>query len=635
MKPLHQFKNIFNPYTNNVGNEQPSLHEEANITDSVKPIERKDADIEVEKDELILKPDLSGIYKAKGKTHAQGGIPIKAEPGSFVFSHYKNLALSKDEQELLQLKKGGPIGDQKNTPAEVVKRNVDIKHYNRMVNNLADMNKDIISKKTSALMLSKYRDIMGRVAFAQEAKKNFEGGVPEWAQDTAPAVDPELQYNIDKQEQYKLGGMTKNPYSDGGETPCPCGKDSNGKCLPCSPAIYKEILNNKAKRTDIVPPGYEHLYDENGTKLYGKFDSFGKAIATNGPKMSNEDWTRFINSPAGKASRAKRMMVDTENYLRTDPKYGFIGPPEFDYGTPKPKDVLNPTNPDRTTIPYEPNVQKTMPMLVDEMWAGVDAASVKKYNPYRQQIKSQLVDFARYNPQTAVNRINQASNSAYQATRGLNPYQAQSTINEVYGKSLDNIAQVQGQYDERNVGVENQQNVSNAQIQNKDAQDNITFDKRYYDEQTLSNQRFDNAKTYAWGQFRDVRDQHQEELDSLYNVMAQQPIAGSKPLLNANGSPRLDKNGKQIFQSMPLYDVVPGTIRTRYTGYGNILNTPGYDKSGYDYMAQYNQVLEELRNAPDPQTKKALAATLNSLGTMIKYQSIPRKRNGGIVNPYK
>ena len=61
MKPLHQFQNIYNPYSANPDWKQPSLHEEPKITDSVKPVDREMANIEAEKDEIILKPDLSGF----------------------------------------------------------------------------------------------------------------------------------------------------------------------------------------------------------------------------------------------------------------------------------------------------------------------------------------------------------------------------------------------------------------------------------------------------------------------------------------------------------------------------------------------------------------------------------------------
>lgn len=92
MKPLHQFKNIYNPYKGDYGKDQKSLKGPDEINDSVKPIDREDANIEAEKDEIILKPDLSGIYKIGGKSHSKGGTPLLADPG--VGSSQYNLAMT-------------------------------------------------------------------------------------------------------------------------------------------------------------------------------------------------------------------------------------------------------------------------------------------------------------------------------------------------------------------------------------------------------------------------------------------------------------------------------------------------------------------------------------------------------------
>ncbi len=654
MRPLHQFQHIYNPYTKNVDDSQPSLHEEPRITDSVKPIDKKLADIEAEKDELILKPDLSGIYKVMGKRHGKGGTPIKAEPGSFIYSDYKTLAITQKEKELMKLKEGGSTDRQKNTPAEVVKKNVDIEHYNRLVNNLQDDDKDVIAKRSSTLMLSKYQEILGRIAYLQEEKKRFKQGLPAFAEGSAPLENPEMEQQIEEQEQYRAGGVV-NPYLP---------KAQMGMYNAARYAAANR--GNPAVQTASVPPaGFETW---KGDKLPTFQDRYGvtnaadkitdlaalaKELGYQGPMdiKKFQEWL-YASSPENKAVIDKwhdnynegpiggmfdgKVGIRWANALReiqrkpTPPKITITAPPTEQWTAPVP--APQPTNPQGTYLPYEPNVKKTLPMLEGEMFAGLDAASVKKYNPYRQQVKSQLTEFARYNPQNAINRITQSTNQAYNATRGLNPYQAQATIQEVYSKGVEGVARAQGDYDERNVGVENMQNQANAQTQNKDLGDNITFDKRYYDEQTLSNQRFDNAKTMAWGQFRDLRNQNQEQLDSLYNVLAQQPIAGSKPVLDRKGKQVVDKNGQPVFQSMPLYDVVPGTIRTRYTGVGNILNANINNNPGDAYNDSVYRALVE----------KSLSGTITKeqayhLAAIERARASRRGKGykmGGFVNPY-
>ncbi len=295
-------------------------------------------------------------------------------------------------------------------------------------------------------------------------------------------------------------------------------------------------------------------------------------------------------------------------------------------GVPAPT-VGNPFT--KEVLPYEPDVRRTKEMIVDEAWVGLEALKVKKYDPYRKQIKSPLVDLQNYDPQNAINRITGAANQAYRATRGLNPYQAQATINEVYGKTISGIADVQGQYDERNIGVENQQNISNNQIQRGDLQANINFDSQYYDQSVLSNQRFDSAKSVAWNQFRSLRNANQMQLDSLYNVLAQQPIAGSTPVLDENGN-QVMRNGKPLFQSQPLYDVVPGTIRTHLTGAGNIFNENTANNT-LDLENQYNQIMKKILAGS---STKEDAVALNSVTRLLAAKKKGSYKKGGFVNPY-
>ena len=111
-----------NPY--NSENTDASLYKQPEITDTIK--ENEDIQtVEIEKGEIVAKPNLAALYKAQGKTHARGGIKTYLEPDSFVFSNDKSMALSKEDHELMELKKGGTFKWKKNTPAEVVKRNVD------------------------------------------------------------------------------------------------------------------------------------------------------------------------------------------------------------------------------------------------------------------------------------------------------------------------------------------------------------------------------------------------------------------------------------------------------------------------------------------------------------------------------
>ena len=196
--------------------EYTSLEREPKITTIIKDNPYK-ANVEIEKDELVIRPDLAAIYKAIGKKHSGGGIKAYLPENSFVISDDKSLAFTKEEHDLLELKKGGSSSTNKNTPADVLKRNIDVKHYNKMTSILNDTKKDEFSKRTAAMMLSKYEDVLGKVAFGQEAKKGFPTGVPEFAQDATSQINEITHEKMEEQTQYmKKGGNVYGKMQPGG-----------------------------------------------------------------------------------------------------------------------------------------------------------------------------------------------------------------------------------------------------------------------------------------------------------------------------------------------------------------------------------------------------------------------------------
>lgn len=196
----------FNPnfYSKTASKDQPSIKvDEKDVKDGIKTNPYR-SNVEIEKDELVLNPDLSALFKARGKKHSQGGIDVMLKPESFIFSDDKTLAFSEDDHELLELKAGGKV--KTSTPADVIRKNIDVKHYNRLVQNINDPLKDELAKKSSIMMLEKYIKTLGNVAFLQEAKKNFPEGTPSFFQGLPPKNE-DLEGQINMQKQYsKYGG---------------------------------------------------------------------------------------------------------------------------------------------------------------------------------------------------------------------------------------------------------------------------------------------------------------------------------------------------------------------------------------------------------------------------------------------
>jgi hypothetical protein len=180
-------------------------NEQQTYNTSIKPICKDKANIEAEKGEVLFKFDAGGIFKIMGKRHSDGGTPLKADEGDFIFSNDRKLAITKTDADRFNLAFSGR-GKRANTPAKILSKEIDFDKYNKFVTTLNDPNTDVIAKTTAQLMLGKYLQKIGQVGYLQEAKKKFPQGLPEFSQGTAPVYSNEVMDAEDKSEMFKYGG---------------------------------------------------------------------------------------------------------------------------------------------------------------------------------------------------------------------------------------------------------------------------------------------------------------------------------------------------------------------------------------------------------------------------------------------
>lgn len=235
------------------GDEYPSINDQDKINQSIKENPYR-SNVNIEGGEIVLNPDLTALFKANGKKHSQGGMDVYLRPESFVFSDFKGLAFNEADHKLMELKEGGNFNKGNNTPAEVLKRNVNVKHYNTLVNNLGDVKQDDLAKRSSSLMLEKYIQTLGNIAYIQEQKKDFPDGLPYFSQGSAPVYDPAVKDNVMESKQFaKFGGDIKgNPY-----------KMQTGGMFPYyQNQGYEQMLNQAATQaarqqatSGTIPPG--------------------------------------------------------------------------------------------------------------------------------------------------------------------------------------------------------------------------------------------------------------------------------------------------------------------------------------------------------------------------------------------
>ena len=131
-------------------------------------IPRTHANLEAEKGETALTDlDNDGVhelYTIGGNRHSSGGTPLNLPPQSFIFSDTAKMKFNTDE-----LAKLGIESSKKQTPAWVSKKHP----LNKFIQGMDDEHSDNISDETSELMLHKNKLQLSKIAFMQEAKKDF------------------------------------------------------------------------------------------------------------------------------------------------------------------------------------------------------------------------------------------------------------------------------------------------------------------------------------------------------------------------------------------------------------------------------------------------------------------------------
>lgn len=434
----------------------PSLNVDPKINSTIKENPYR-SNVEIEKDEIVLQPDLTALFKARGKKHSDGGMDVNLKPESFIFSDDKKLALDERDHKLFELEEGKNFNKTINTPADVLKRNVDIEHYNRMVANIEDAKKDDFAKKSSALMLQKYIQTLGNLAFIQESKKGFPDGLPDFAQNTAPVYDGTLKDEIETQKQYAKYG---------------------GTILP------------KAQWGGI-----------------GAMAQFRKRLV--------EEYPCIEGTPC---HEAKKHIFNRPRVLPNVQVTGYRKPPVFQHGlpvqaTPAPNIGGLPERPEvqlppEDNIPQVPEVTGTPERGKNMEWEfspwqkisqGYNAlkyATARRYMPYRSRFNAAYVDPALVNPEQTIGDIQGQTNTQIGALNTLNPILRNAQATGMYGDLLNKVPSVRTQYDNQNVGIKNQFRGANNQIRNQESLTNMQNDQQYYQQSVVGQQNFDNMRNF-------------------------------------------------------------------------------------------------------------------------------------------
>lgn len=548
------YKNMYHfseRYNHLAKGDVPSVEVEPTINTTIKENPYR-ANVNIEKDEVILQPDLSALFKAKGKKHSGGGIDVNLKPDSFIFSDDKTLALTKNECELFEFEpydKKGPHRTKDYTPAKVLKKHIDIEHYNRIVNNLDDPKKDDLAKKSSLMMLEKYVQTLGNIAYVQEAKKDFPTGIPDFAIGTAPVYDTQLKDDIMEQKQYaKYGGSVDNPYRE-----MQLGGMVGSMLANYEEDIRRNALRNRSRarykgssttETTTLPPTwglwpgdklpvFKDTYGvNNAADKIADLASLSAELGYTGPQNNKafQEWL-YNSSPKNKE------IIDKwhQQYEDTGPIGGMfdgkIGirwqnaldeirrprgpiptleaePPAGNLGELRPRTPVAIDNiPHPNDVTGDPQGRKnadwqfTPWQKLSQGYNLAKYANLKRYMPYRSHLNPSYVDPYLVNPEQVIGDLKSGTNAAIGSLDSLNPILRNAQAASTFGQYLDRVPGVRSQYDNQNQSIIANTRAQNNQIANNARGVNMQNDQQYYQQSVVGRQNFDNAKTFAADQY--------------------------------------------------------------------------------------------------------------------------------------
>jgi hypothetical protein len=494
-----------------------------NVNNSLKPIDRKDANVEAEKDEIVF-TNMGQLLKVRGKRHSGGGTPLRLEEDSFVVSDNKKLTINKEDAELLKLKLGGNI--KKNTPAKTLERVVDLKHHNKMIAILNNPKSDDIAINSARLMLEKNQEKINKITYLQEAYKGFPQGLPDYV-DNVEAEPENLEY---MEKQFKDGGLFKaqdGVYARslqqlekmGAKRVNPAdtlryGPDFKRWNFDGGRAFQQLVPTSSVKQnTNTIKTDNNFYSPFNQKRMKALFEQgltpeqivdrkdFSKAFL---PDLQKAYKPKLTYVPSGE-NNSKNTSTPTVSTPSTVANTGFVPTelplpkPDFSkkswvnaknlgLGVDAEKDIKDPVT------QYDNNVGRSFEQNASLFNDFYNALSSRKLNPMRIQQEYTPLELERINKQPFVNAVN---NQVYQANRvqqGYTPMQARAMQSQNLGQGLDKIAEVEGNIYNQNLQIGN----TEAQINNQgfNAVNNINrqLDADYYDKFITTEANFDNTK---------------------------------------------------------------------------------------------------------------------------------------------
>jgi len=165
--------------------------------------------------------------------------------------------------------------------------------------------------------------------------------------------------------------------------------------------------------------------------------------------------------------------------------------------------------------------------------SAMDLARVKKYMPWAPQFQPVVADPTFYDPtrELAAN-AEQMMIGTQGAAEFAGPQAFNARFSQIQGAGARNAADVMARYNNLNVGTANQFAQTNAGVMNQASMTNLGLADELYDQVTIANQQFDNAKNMARQELRKsyidaiTNKANAQVMNSLYPQYNISPITG-------------------------------------------------------------------------------------------------------------
>jgi len=446
------------------------------VSDTAQPVPRDEATIEAERGETMVGDfDNDGRLehmKIGGKPHSQGGTPLNVQPGTFVFSQTKKMAVGGPALQYF-----GKSGKKKYTPAQLAKQ-YDLNKYKAIMED-PEMQSDPIAQRTAQMMYKNNTKKLGMLALLQEGMKGFPQGIPDIAQSVMPMGDGQGMAEAMYGGYFMDGGELEQYQTKGEVKPRPIKKEEFQKLDPKvwtikgnratrtwdekikdatsgTPGIpgSPEIRRATARGTGAMTSGYEKFLkeqlakgitiDELAKKGYGTVAGLSKYKPFYVPAKPATPGTP--GTPAEYAKRSEEVYFEEE--VPTEPK----------------KDVPKgpvPGNPQ----PYVPgqNNYGRRPFFGNSLFV-----SPQRERVYAAPMNAMIPEPTFYDPNRELAANAEQANITQQYLSGFGSPQAfMANASATQGKALENAANINSRYQNMNVGVANQFSPLQADIMNK------------------------------------------------------------------------------------------------------------------------------------------------------------------------